>query len=63
MANNVKIMHKSNHISEKSGRRFAIDTYTGKAQTGPMVLKPTKDLKQWLKEADELYAREARKQA
>ncbi len=57
-------MHKSNHISEKSGRRFAIDTYTGKEQTGPMVLMPIrigKNLQEWL---DEIHKKEeVRKQA
>ena len=60
----AKIMHKSNYISEKSGRRFAIDTYTGKEQTGSMVLIPIrigKNLKQWL---DEIHKEEeVRKQA
>ena len=58
----AKIMHKSNHIVEGSGYRFALDTYTGKEKTS-MVLKPVrigKNLQQWL---DEIHKEEVRKQA
>ena len=57
----IIVLSKMNHKTQS--QMFAADTYTGKEKTGSMVLKPTKELKQWLKEADKLYAREARKQA
>ena len=57
----TRIMHKSNHKSQS--QLFAADTYVGKIKTGSMVLTPTKDLKQWLAEAEELRAKETRKQA
>lgn len=61
----AKIMSKSRFVNEGTELKHASDVYTGKEKTGPMVWKPTKDLEQWLKEANELYAREAevRKQA